>query len=246
VVFQEFDELIRKAQIESGGAQKTQIQMEHSAKGEIIKNNGNPVVAGRSSDTTSLKTTILASDLKALRDKCNNMFLMAITPGFHDNSWKLSDQTLKLQRSILGPEHPDTLGVMHTVAVQYYNDKEFSEAIQKLESVQKLREKVLGPMHIDTLSSLEVRMKVYEDWAKLEDITPGKALSKLLMARNIGVELLNLRLRALGNQDVGPDVVALEEYVLSLTAQCKIACQSAPDKLNHLKHEVKMVKETCG
>lgn len=117
VVFHEFDDLLGKGQMQSGGPPKTQIQMEHSAKGEIIKNNGNTIVAGRYSDTTSLKTTVLASDLKELRDKCNNMFLIAVTPGFHDNPSKVSDQMLKLQRRILGPEHPDTLRAMHTVAV---------------------------------------------------------------------------------------------------------------------------------
>jgi hypothetical protein len=221
---------------------ETQINTEYFEEGEIIEN-GNPVVVGGSSKATPLKMIVLTSDLKAFRERCKDLMLMSHTAGFYDNPLNVSTQTLKLQKRVLGPEHPDTLRAMHTLGVQYYNDKKFAEAIAQLQSVQKLREKVLGPTHTNTLTGMEVCMKVTEDWAKTRGLGARKALAKLLKARNIGVELFNLKMSVLGATD--PDVIALEKHLISLTAQCNTTCQSAPSQLSQLKLGVKIAKKTC-
>lgn len=168
---------------------------------------------------------------------------MSHTAGFQDNPFDVSTQVLKLQKRVLGPEHPDTL--CHAYSwFSVYNDNKFAEAISQLQSVQKLREKVLGPTHTDTLTSMEVCMKVTEDWAKTRGLGAKKGLAKLLKARNICVELVNLKMSVLGGTD--PDVIALEKHLISLTAQCNTTCQSITNQLSQLKLGVKMARKTYG
>ena len=46
----------------------------------------------------------------------NNLAIILKGQGKSDEARKLHEQTLEIQRRILGPEHPDTLRSMHNLA----------------------------------------------------------------------------------------------------------------------------------
>jgi len=81
--------------------------------------------------------------------------------GRHAESLKLHEETLALQKEILGPDHPDTLQSMLSVAFRYGTAKRYDEAIQLGLEVLDLRIKMLGPDHLDTLTSKMVLARSY-------------------------------------------------------------------------------------
>lgn len=61
------------------------------------------------------------------------------------------DQLLTDCRSLLGPEHPQTLMTQHNRAVAISKSGDDTVALEQFRAVLPLRERVLGPLHIDTL-----------------------------------------------------------------------------------------------
>src|SRR5438874_290452 len=62
-------------------------------------------------------------------------------------------QTLQLDRKLLGPEHPSTLGSMNNLASVQDKQGRYDEAEAMHRQTLELREKVLGPEHPSTLDS---------------------------------------------------------------------------------------------
>ncbi|MBT6143571.1 tetratricopeptide repeat protein [bacterium] len=60
----------------------------------------------------------------------------------------------EIHRKVVGPEHPRTLWLMHTLSSSYYHAGRHEEALAMREEVLRLRRKVLGPEHLDTLNAM--------------------------------------------------------------------------------------------
>ncbi|KAN0076607.1 hypothetical protein V8E54_006749 [Elaphomyces granulatus] len=68
---------------------------------------------------------------------------------------KLEVQVMETRKTVLGPEHPDTLTSMANLASTFRNQGQWTEA-EKLEvQVMETRKTVLGPEHPDTLDSMQ-------------------------------------------------------------------------------------------
>lgn len=65
----------------------------------------------------------------------------------------LRKEVIELTES-LGPEHPDTLRAMETLAVVLRNDKQYEDSAGLYKEVLQKRAKILWPEHIDTLRSM--------------------------------------------------------------------------------------------
>ena len=61
----------------------------------------------------------------------------------------------------LGPDHPDTLIAMHTLALTYRELDRLDEAIPLFEEVVRLKKAKLGPDHPDTLVSINDLVDAY-------------------------------------------------------------------------------------
>ena len=66
----------------------------------------------------------------------------------------LFEETLKLRKAKLGPDHPDTLESMFGLAWAYQAAGRLDEATSLHEEVLRLRKAKLGPDHPDTLHSM--------------------------------------------------------------------------------------------
>ena len=74
--------------------------------------------------------------------------------GRRSEALQLTEQVLKLHKSKLGEDHPDTLSSMHSLATCYSQARRQTEALQLMEEVLKLRKRMLGEGHPDTLKSM--------------------------------------------------------------------------------------------
>jgi hypothetical protein len=90
-------------------------------------------------------------------DKMQQWPLLALI--LAENGWtkdalQLTEEVLRLQKSKLGEDHPETLGSMANLANRYSEAGRRSEALQLTEEVLKLRKSKLGEDHPDTLTSM--------------------------------------------------------------------------------------------
>jgi non-specific serine/threonine protein kinase/serine/threonine-protein kinase len=68
---------------------------------------------------------------------------------------RLNRETLEIERRILGPEHPETLGVMGSLAITLMDEGHYAEAEKLLRETLDGDRRVLGPAHGGTLYTLE-------------------------------------------------------------------------------------------
>jgi tetratricopeptide (TPR) repeat protein len=109
--------------------------------------------------------------------------------GHQEQALALREQLLALRRKVLGPEHPDTLGVMNNVADSYAGAGRQEDALKLREQVLELRRKVLGPEHPDTLGTMNNLADSYAGAGR-----PDEALK-------LREEALALSVRARGPRD---------------------------------------------
>ena len=74
--------------------------------------------------------------------------------GGYNEAEKLFSQVMKIQKRVLGEEHPDTLTSMANLAFTFKAQGRNDEAISLMEKFFQLREEVLGPQHPYTTPSL--------------------------------------------------------------------------------------------
>ena len=72
-------------------------------------------------------------------------------------------ETLRLRMIEPGPEHPDTLISMNSLAAAYQVDGQNAEAIRRFEELLPLRTKKLGPDHQDTLNTMHNLAQAYRE-----------------------------------------------------------------------------------
>ena len=74
--------------------------------------------------------------------------------GLYRQAIPLQEQVRDYFLATFGPEHPDTLSAMHSLAISYHDAGRQDEALQLREVVLSLRRKLLGPEHPDTLMAM--------------------------------------------------------------------------------------------
>ena len=84
----------------------------------------------------------------------------------------LYEETLAIQKSKLGPDHPDTLRSMNNLAVGYLLARKPDRALPLMEKTLALRKSKLGPDHPNTLSAIINLASAYRDGGKLDRALP--------------------------------------------------------------------------
>ena len=79
------------------------------------------------------------------------------------------EEKLRLSREQLGPEHPDTLGAMHNLAISYRHAGRLEEALGLFEESLRLRREQLGPEHPNTLEAMNNLAVLLNDLGRLPD-----------------------------------------------------------------------------
>ena len=85
----------------------------------------------------------------------NNLAVAYQAAGKLDLALPLFEETLKLRKAKLGPDHPDTLDSMNNLAMAYQAAGKLDLALPLFEETLKLRKAKLGPDHPDTLDQHE-------------------------------------------------------------------------------------------
>ena len=83
-----------------------------------------------------------------------NLALAYQAAGRLDLALPLHEETLKLRKAKLGPDHPDTLTSMANLALAYQDAGRLDLALPLLEQTLKLRKAKLGPDHPATASTM--------------------------------------------------------------------------------------------
>src|SRR5262249_53859022 len=91
-----------------------------------------------------------------------------------DPGWAvpLFEQTLKLRKARLGPDHPETLRTMHNLGKAYWMGKRFDRSIALAEEVSKRQEARLGRDHLATVEALANLGVNYKSAGRLDKAIP--------------------------------------------------------------------------
>jgi serine/threonine protein kinase/Tfp pilus assembly protein PilF len=89
--------------------------------------------------------------------------------GLHDKAQPHLERSLALRRERLGPDHPDTLAVLGTLAVLFHSQGKLAEAEQAYRQSLEAFLRVSGPDHLDTLATVGNLARVLQDQGKLKE-----------------------------------------------------------------------------
>ncbi len=106
--------------------------------------------------------------------------------GLYPEASQQLERALDLQRQTLGPEHPDTLKSMNSLAIVFYSEGKYAQAEALGSQTLEIRRRVLGSDHPDTLRSMVSLAIVY--WYE----------AKLPQAEALSSQILEIRRRLLG------------------------------------------------
>ncbi|KAB8229019.1 P-loop containing nucleoside triphosphate hydrolase protein [Aspergillus alliaceus] len=82
-------------------------------------------------------------------------------------------QVIETRKQMLGPEHPDTLASMNSLASIYMNQGQWEKAEDLQVQVIETRKQVLGPKHPDILTSINTLASLYKNqgrWKEAKDL----------------------------------------------------------------------------
>jgi pentatricopeptide repeat protein len=116
---------------------------------------GNTVTAREILDKSSMDIkTSLTKDPELQAQMLYVMGNVYSNLGLYPRAQSLKQQSLEIRRRVLGPEHPDTLQSMNSLAVGLYLEGHYAEAEKLNRDTLDIRRRVLGPEHPDTLKSM--------------------------------------------------------------------------------------------
>jgi tetratricopeptide (TPR) repeat protein len=84
----------------------------------------------------------------------------------------LYEETVRLRKAKLGPDHPGTLQSMHNLALDYQAANRLDLALPLFEETLALKKVRLGPDHRDTLGIMGKLATSYQDAGKLDRAVP--------------------------------------------------------------------------
>ena len=111
---------------------------------------------------------------------------------------EMSRQVLERSRTVLGPEHPDTLSRMFDLGLALHAGRRFRDAEQVFRQLLPLREKVLGPSHPDTFAAIDAICEELFNLRKYEEARKLLEEELLRCKKAFGLEH-QLTIRALSN-----------------------------------------------
>ena len=134
--------------------------------------------------------------------------------GKPDLALPLFEETLKLRKAKLGPDHPDTFRSMKNLADAYYAAGKLDLTPPLWEEMLKLMKAKLGPDHSDTLTCMNSLAEAYREAGKLDlAIQLDEETLKLRIAK-LGPEhpdtLMSMSNLALAYYDAGKTVFAIQ------------------------------------
>jgi eukaryotic-like serine/threonine-protein kinase len=129
----------------------------------------------------------------------NNLAITLNDENRHSEAEKIYREALDVERRVLGPEHPDTLGTMNNLANTLQAEGHYAEAEKLERETLDDRRKVLGPEHPRTLSA-----------------TNNLANTLRLEGRYTEAEKLSRETLEAQRRVLGPDQSGIEETILTL------------------------------
>jgi len=111
---------------------------------------------------------------------------------------EVSRQVLERSRTVLGPEHPDSLSRMFDLGLALHVGGSFRDAEQVFRQLLPLREKVLGPSHPDTFAAIDAICEELFNLRKYEEARELLEEELLRCEEAFGLEH-QLTIRALSN-----------------------------------------------
>ena len=88
---------------------------------------------------------------------------------------KIIDGTLRSEKKVPGPEHPEALVCMANLGLMLQRQGKLAAAVEMHEDAFMLRRKVLGPNHPDTIVSLDYFVTSFDSPRRLKN--SGRKLS---------------------------------------------------------------------
>ena len=120
-----------------------------------------------------------------------NLAIVLRGQGRPDEARKINEQTLEIQRRVLGPEHPDSLATMENLATVLRDLGKRDEARKLHEQTLEASRRVLGPEHPDTLDTLDNLISLLRDQGERDEV------------RRLYEQELEIHRRVLGPEDPG-------------------------------------------
>ncbi len=127
-------------------------------------------------------------------------------------------QALEISRRVLGPEHPNTLKTMNSLASTYAGQAKYAQAESLYSQTLEIARRVLGPEHPDTLRDMNNLGSMYN------------SERKYAQAEAIFSEVLEIRRRVLGPEH--PDTM-MSMYNLAIVYERQSKYAQAEAILGH-------------
>ena len=141
---------------------------------------------------------------------------------------------------VLGPEHPNTLSSLNTLAVLYADQGKYELAEPIYQRALEASERVLGPEHPDSLSSLNNLAGLYRNQGKFELAEPLYQRALEARERVLGPEhpdtLSSLNNLAILYADQGKFELAEPLYQRALETSKRVLGPERPDTLSYLNN----------
>ena len=142
-------------------------------------------------------------------------------------SLPLLEETLKLHKAKLGPEHPDTLTSMNNLGQAYRYAGKLDLALPLLEETLKLRKAKLGPEHPNTLISMGSLVSAYQAAGKLDLALPLLEETLKLRKAKLGPEHPNTLIMMGGLAFVYDELKQFDKAELLLREQLRLMKQKS-------------------
>ena len=119
-------------------------------------------------------------------DKWANFALVLMENGDLNNAENMWVHIMDMRKTLLGPEHSDTLNSMEDLSITYDNQGKLSEAEQLQIQVVNMRMKLLGADHLDTLTGMKNLSTTYMHQGKWNE------------AEQLRIQVMDMRIKLLG------------------------------------------------
>ncbi|KAF8193565.1 hypothetical protein K438DRAFT_1674608 [Mycena galopus ATCC 62051] len=153
--------------------------------------------------------------------------------GKYKQSEKLLEEVLKIQKQLLGDNHPDTLPIMADLAITYSDLGEHRKAEELSVIVLEKQKQLLGSNHPDTLLTMGNLAHIYSD---LGEHQKAKELNVIVLEKQLLGDNHPETLRIMGRlartySDLGEHQKAEELRVIVLEKQEQVLGDNHPDTL---------------
>jgi tetratricopeptide (TPR) repeat protein len=101
-----------------------------------------------------------------------------------DDAFRMIEESLALSRRVFGPEHPETIDAMNTLAIIHHVACRENQALAIFGEVLALYRKILGPEHPSTLTAMINLLQCYKN-ASLKDELCALREKTLALSRKI-------------------------------------------------------------